>query len=449
MKEKILFDAFPAYGHITAFLQIAEYLREEYECVFIGPSDYAELVTSKGFVFLLLNPFPIEPESLEVQRTGLFSAWMNNLLSNREKRLKSEYDQYMAKLTRLLKELDPAVVLVDDHYALKGLVYLECQVRILTIQTMVSPIRIKGLPPFQSDLIPNGKLVNRSKIELSWVRLKFLQKINKLKWLVITNGQLTGSFYKKRLLALGYETDSNRCFGIGVNNVPRIINGSALFSFSKENSVNEHFFYRAERNLDEMGDLRLKSIVDKNKPIIYCSLGTVTMKYAKKCTPFFNLVIAVAMQFKEYQFVLSVGKDYDLKSLSNQPNNVSIFLSLSQQSLLPHTTLMISHGGLNSIKECISLEVPMMIFPLSYKWDQPGNGARVKHLEIGGAYRMKGLSKKKLRRLLHTNLNRLSHYREHIKRINKAQRELEKAEFKKFKALIYKRKQDEIFSGAA
>jgi UDP:flavonoid glycosyltransferase YjiC (YdhE family) len=44
---------------------------------------------------------------------------------------------------------------------------------------------------------------------------------------------------------------------------------------------------------------------------------------------------------------------------------------------------MITHGGMNSIAECIKMEIPMLVFPLSPYWDQPGNSARVIYHGLG------------------------------------------------------------------
>jgi UDP:flavonoid glycosyltransferase YjiC (YdhE family) len=42
---------------------------------------------------------------------------------------------------------------------------------------------------------------------------------------------------------------------------------------------------------------------------------------------------------------------------------------------------MITHGGINSIKECIFLGVPMIILPVS--GDQPMNAARIEYHGLG------------------------------------------------------------------
>ena len=38
---------------------------------------------------------------------------------------------------------------------------------------------------------------------------------------------------------------------------------------------------------------------------------------------------------------------------------------------------MVTHGGMNSIVECIYRQVPMLAYPLNRCWDQPGNAARI------------------------------------------------------------------------
>jgi zeaxanthin glucosyltransferase len=45
--------------------------------------------------------------------------------------------------------------------------------------------------------------------------------------------------------------------------------------------------------------------------------------------------------------------------------------------------MVINHGGMNTIYECIMAEKPMIVFPLSLKTDQNGNAARVVFHEIG------------------------------------------------------------------
>lgn len=44
---------------------------------------------------------------------------------------------------------------------------------------------------------------------------------------------------------------------------------------------------------------------------------------------------------------------------------------------MTHCELLITHGGHNSIKECIQKNVKMLVFPHMENNDQPGNAGRV------------------------------------------------------------------------
>jgi len=52
-----------------------------------------------------------------------------------------------------------------------------------------------------------------------------------------------------------------------------------------------------------------------------------------------------------------------------------------QLEILERASLMVTHGGFNSVKECIFQGVPMVLLPIFY--DQPGNAARAVHHGLG------------------------------------------------------------------
>jgi UDP:flavonoid glycosyltransferase YjiC (YdhE family) len=64
--------------------------------------------------------------------------------------------------------------------------------------------------------------------------------------------------------------------------------------------------------------------------------------------------------------------------------------------LLDIVDLMINHGGLNSIYECVHKLVPIICIPLNKKWDLQGNSARVRYFNIGDVIQPNELSKSTL-----------------------------------------------------
>jgi len=76
---------------------------------------------------------------------------------------------------------------------------------------------------------------------------------------------------------------------------------------------------------------------------------------------------------------------------------------------------MINHGGINTIKECIHENVPMLTYPLSPEWDQPGNAARVVYHQLGLMGNIRRDTVKKMNVKLHSLLARLEQYKENLR----------------------------------
>ena len=68
---------------------------------------------------------------------------------------------------------------------------------------------------------------------------------------------------------------------------------------------------------------------------------------------------------------------------SKELRNTNIFEFLPQLDILQFSDLMITHGGLSSVKECMDAKVKMLVVPINTKIDQPGNAARVEANGLG------------------------------------------------------------------
>ena len=137
-------------------------------------------------------------------------------------------------------------------------------------------------------------------------------------------------------------------------------------------------------------------LIQKNKPLIYISLGTVFNNNFK----FYNECFR-AFENTNYQIVLSVGKAIDIGALKNVPDNFTVRRHVAQLEVLQKADLFITHGGMNSVSEAIFLGVPLMVIPMSS--DQPIVANRVKTLGAGiylGKNKANHKNLKKLSRLI-------------------------------------------------
>ncbi|MDB4974620.1 MAG: crtX, partial [Myxococcaceae bacterium] len=132
------------------------------------------------------------------------------------------------------------------------------------------------------------------------------------------------------------------------------------------------------------------------KPLIYCALGG--QRYRADAVPgFFRRLVRVFRRRPDWQLLLAVGQHVAAAELEALPN-VVVVERAPQLAALRRARVMITHGGLGSVKECIMNAVPMLGVPLDV--DQPGNVARVVHHGLGLALDVQRASEAELQAAL-------------------------------------------------
>jgi zeaxanthin glucosyltransferase len=120
--------------------------------------------------------------------------------------------------------------------------------------------------------------------------------------------------------------------------------------------------------------------LDGSRPVIYCSLGSHPYDYSKS-EEFFRAVLDAVRQRPEWQLVLAAPTYIGSPLLQDLPANVVAVEWVPQLAILKKVAVMITHGGLGTVKDCIYFGVPMIVFPMNY--DQPENATRVAYHGLG------------------------------------------------------------------
>ncbi len=119
--------------------------------------------------------------------------------------------------------------------------------------------------------------------------------------------------------------------------------------------------------------------LDPSKRLLYCSFGSRS-HYLKKIE-FFRAVIGAVAGRPDWQLVLSTGGLIGEDPFPDLPDNVLVAPWVPQLEVLRRARVMITHGGLGAVKECIFHGVPMIVFPVES--DQPDNATRVVRHGLG------------------------------------------------------------------
>jgi len=141
--------------------------------------------------------------------------------------------------------------------------------------------------------------------------------------------------------------------------------------------------------------------VDPEKPVIYCNLSTIngfesigaskserqvaTVNLSKArfrmAQRYVEAVLDCFSQQTDWQLLIACGPFYPALKRAVRAPNIHLFERLPQLAVLREADLAITWGGAGTVRECISLGVPMIVLPA---WtDQFGNAARVVSSNIG------------------------------------------------------------------
>ncbi|MCU0286542.1 MAG: hypothetical protein MUF15_09090 [Acidobacteria bacterium] len=128
------------------------------------------------------------------------------------------------------------------------------------------------------------------------------------------------------------------------------------------------------------------STIPSDAKIIFASLGSQTQTGAydtKKLRPFFNKMIEMMNSplTRGWHLILSFGAIGGLGEIEPFPSSITALPWVPQIEILQKASLVITHGGLGTIKECIFYGVPMIVCPLVN--DQPKNANRVTYHNLG------------------------------------------------------------------
>jgi len=163
--------------------------------------------------------------------------------------------------------------------------------------------------------------------------------------------------------------------------------------------------------------------INTNPLLVYCSLGSQNYLYGGS-RQFFQTVIDALAARPDLQLLISVGKHVPTSSFSRIPPNVVIANWVPQLEALQKSKIMITHGGLGTVKECIYFGVPMIVFP--YYMDQPRNAVRIVSHGLGVRGKLESVTVEQLLVLI-SKIEEDQQYQRRIKQMGEVFRQAEEA----------------------
>jgi UDP:flavonoid glycosyltransferase YjiC (YdhE family) len=129
---------------------------------------------------------------------------------------------------------------------------------------------------------------------------------------------------------------------------------------------------------------RLDTLIERRgrsqgeRKLIYAGFGSVF----STDLAFLQRLVGIVAERPTWDLVISLSGRIPPADLGRLPERVRAFSWVSQMRVLTHADVMVTHGGISTIDECVIRGVPMLVY-CGFETDMGGTTARVVHHRIG------------------------------------------------------------------
>jgi len=357
-------------GHFIQTFALANALRErEFEVIYLGLRSFRRIVEENGFQFQVVGAsvdYEDMPDRAKLLGGGLISRVKN------ARRFAMAAETITADIKLFLSKAKPRIFFIDT--SINHILVVENEdtdMQIIEYSASLNPKPVNWVnPPSSSLLLPSGGFVNKIRIYVAWrrwmtnpselinrivefqfgiprFRRKYIKKLRNFS--AKKRSRIKSVHLSTRFLSLPTQSDG-------------IFLGPCVWK------------KRVEGNFDW-------SRVDESKPLFYCSLGSMSDRYPSRI-PFFKRLLSVFRDLNAWQLVLHVDEAEERTQIDSiAPDNVQVSSWVPQLEMLDRASVVITHGGYGTVRECVSAGVPIVAFPCG--GDQFGVSTRLVYHGIG------------------------------------------------------------------
>jgi UDP:flavonoid glycosyltransferase YjiC (YdhE family) len=396
-----LFLMFPAIGHLNASFFLARQLKQcQYRVAYAGLGEEpAQVVKAQGFDFYPLKVplFGLGQEKLLRTKNGNLD-YLDEMLARASGRL---YRERKTELSQLVDKLKPGVVFIDSHASTDFIVlyhyWNEDKIKLVFLSTMLPDRAGSGFPPMFSPRLPSRNWGNRLAISASWLGYGLTKSLGDLvdwcKYLGKGDAAIRTKYFRYNQIPQKHRFVRGRTTGLLFANVAEWVLAPQHLQFTGQFYTPYQYYLglcvdenrRRSGCSPEIGQLITKlTTLRTNNPetkIIYASFGTRQQHNPAIIIAFLEKMADIFSYKPDWYLIISTNRSY-WPRLASLPN-IIVLEQAPQLELLSVADLFITHAGLNSIKEAIFYQVPMLCYPLETIGDQQGNAARVIHHSLG------------------------------------------------------------------
>lgn len=406
--KNVLFITLPFKSHYFPAFNLAHtYHSHGYDIYFTGLSNSESIITNQGFNFIPLN-YITQNEIKDLK--NLFGFFLKSISDQRF--VKDKYEDFLMEgnsLISAINKTNPIKVLLEINIAEYYLFFKNLNIDTELFSIYLPTRRRRGIPPLDSSYTPNGSLFSDFICFFLWkiyLLKKYInRKVNNFAFWKCNDDYFFDRFCKKNKVQNILSSDFFHSKGI--ISLKNNILCSEKLEFPNFKAFPNEVFHQSLKNRKESVSISkedifflniLKEKKSQGKKLILMSFGTFAYGN-KKVDAFIEKAITVINEIENVILVISHIGNFNYKN----SDKLFVFKWLPQMEVLQNASLMITHGGLGTYKECVEADIKMLVAPVNLVLDQVGNAKRIEkngfgnHIKLNiNNHKLKALIKKSL-----------------------------------------------------
>ncbi len=412
MSNNICFIVLPTLSHYNAIWGLANsYKKNDFNVFMTCTNNFNGYIINLGYIPVKLKYW--EEYQINSLRTFLKLLVLNAFSNVKRARYKNFID-VMNDIRNNIKTINPKEIIIDAHLSYYYAFLQDFNIPIKIVETKLVTTKYRFIPPMYLNIVSKNNLYYYIIGEMYWLRHKI--KVNLKHYIVkLAFVGVDSIFFIKRTLKnknLSFEKIFKKPSICSFNYleledfIDKLIVSPQILEYPwRTLKPNEYYFesenFKASLKNGKFIDvenfiIEFLKCKEENKSVklIYCSFGSIT-SLDKKIHNFYLSLLNIVNQNPDWWLLLSIS-GLSADSFKTTVKKSKIFSFVPQTAILEYCDVVITHGGVNTIKECLKYKMPLIIFPKDLNFDQPGNAARVAFHNYGEIGHFKNFREKKL-----------------------------------------------------
>ena len=387
-----------ASGHLNPMIALADAIRSRgHRITFFLLGAPPASVSAAGFEVVQLGGtiFPADEHKAGIQKLGTLSG--RAALSHTTALIARATEAILQEGPSLVREAEVTALVVDQSSFAGGTVADHLDLPFATVCNALLLNTEPGIPPFFSSREPRNSWWSRLQNKIGWAGL------NQLYAPIMKQIQ---EYRRKHGLVVPAQIADTWSDKIQISQQP------AAFEFPRQELPKQFRFVGPMRRPDNKTPVPFPWDQLDGRTLIYTSLGTLQNRAAAAFR-----IIAKACTELDVQLVMTTGRGLAPKNLGELSGRPIIVAYAPQVELIHKSALVITHAGLNTVLDALSVGVPIVAIPITN--EQPGIAARIAWTGAGETLPAKRVTAKRLRSLVN-RVSKEPSYRDASERIRQS-----------------------------